>query len=253
MLVASKTGVHPRQQEGVQRVVTDAAHIANRHVKFTESEDVHQPPPKPKRREHGKERLQRGSNVSNEAPKVNLSNFLNDQEEEYFCKLDGIVKLMKDKPEDHGLQEKLERVRKENFKRSQYGITSVDPGRNREDEEKMKRTLREKKKREELEKKRKEQIEVKDKGRDTFSFQDLIESTHPETKQQRYVLSAITCRSSVCPAFVLYHVSIAHGINQVSFTCFEFSCLLPLFVTLPPNTHTIYYLDLLLHRRVLLF
>ncbi|XP_063679895.1 uncharacterized protein LOC134815307 isoform X2 [Bolinopsis microptera] len=76
----------------------------------------------------------RNVSVQYEEMPPDFSDFMLDQEDSYFCKLDGLVKLMKERPTSQETQDLLMKVREANLARSRYGVTYVEPGRN-EDEE----------------------------------------------------------------------------------------------------------------------
>ena len=125
-------------------------------------------------------RLKRTVSVQYEKPPHDFSELMVDEEDPYFCSLDGLVKLMIERPSSEDTQSRLEKVRQANLNRSTYGVTHVEPGVNEEEEKALSSYLSIKKKRSQDEEKRKQIEQNMKRGRsplppaDTFNFGDIV-------------------------------------------------------------------------------
>ena len=119
--------------------------------------------------------------VQYEKPPPDLSELLVDEEDTYFCSLEGIVTLLKERPSSEETEKQLEKVRQANLNRSTYGMTHVEPGKNEAEDSALKRYVQETKRRSDEEKSRKDVEDNMSKKSgtplppsDTFNFGDIM-------------------------------------------------------------------------------
>ncbi|KAL5260399.1 hypothetical protein ACHWQZ_G010499 [Mnemiopsis leidyi] len=114
----------------------------------------------------------RNVSVQYEEMPPDFSDFMLDQEDSYFCKLDGLVKLMKERPTSQETEALLMKVRKANLARSRYGVTYVEPGRNEDEEKATENLIGEMLK--EAEEAKQRMVTENVSPPDTFCFKDIV-------------------------------------------------------------------------------